>query len=120
MTLSDENILFGIVNNPDLTHEENLYLNRLILIAKMCISKYRYGIPINLCIMLERELMLRGLLKYWMCVTKILAYSLDWNVMSVELVTNPHVMMCSFNIKDLRFACTFDTLRLSSHKVVLS
>ena len=62
--LSEEHILFGVVVNLDLTADEKISLNNLILIAKMCISKYRYGTPINLGVMFEKELILRKLLKH--------------------------------------------------------
>jgi len=35
------------------------YLNHLILIGKMCISKFRYGTPADIIIMLEKEMSLR-------------------------------------------------------------
>ena len=34
--------------------------NHILLIAKMCISKYRYGTPINLIAMLENEMYIRN------------------------------------------------------------
>ena len=61
ISLSDKNKLFGIIKSVELTSLEKKYLNHLILIAKMCISKYRYGTPINICIMFEQELTLRRL-----------------------------------------------------------
>ena len=53
------NVLLGF--NSD-TYSDMIvrYINLLIIIAKMCIGKYRYGTPLDISI-LERELDLRGL-----------------------------------------------------------
>eukprot|EP00745_Piridium_sociabile_P036410 TRINITY_DN6533_c0_g1_i2.p1 TRINITY_DN6533_c0_g1~~TRINITY_DN6533_c0_g1_i2.p1 ORF type:complete len:542 (-),score=44.64 TRINITY_DN6533_c0_g1_i2:327-1952(-) len=59
--LNEINILLGIVDDAFCITEEMNYINNLILVAKMCISKFRYGTPIHLDIMFEKELMLRGL-----------------------------------------------------------
>ena len=61
--LNEITILFGIVGSVFLSVEEINCINHLILIAKMCISKYKYGTPIMLNIMFEKELSLRGLWK---------------------------------------------------------
>ena len=53
--------LFGIEskNIRNLDKQQADTLNHIILIAKMCISKYRYGTPINLIVMLEKETLIR-------------------------------------------------------------
>ena len=62
--INEINILFGVLNNVFLSADEQCFLNHLMLIAKMCISKYKYGTPLDILIIFERELCLRGLLKH--------------------------------------------------------
>ena len=45
----------------NLSSEMYRFLNHLILIGKMCISKFRYGTPIDIILMFENEILLRGL-----------------------------------------------------------
>ena len=63
INLNEISILFGIVENVSLSVVERCFINHLILVAKMCISKYKYGTPLHLIIMFEKELYLRELLK---------------------------------------------------------
>lgn len=53
-------ILLGIVDN--ITNRYSHYISHLILVGKMCISKYRFGTPIEITIMFDRELKLRNLM----------------------------------------------------------
>ena len=55
-------VIFGIEsrNIPNLDKQQIRNLNHILLIAKMCISKYRYGTPINLIVMLENEMFIRN------------------------------------------------------------
>ena len=62
--LNEKNILLGVTDIAQLTVEEKIFLNHLILIAKMCIGKYKYGTPINLSIMFDQELVLRHMIKF--------------------------------------------------------
>ena len=61
ITFTAEIVLLGLVNKTDLclNREQWSFLNHLIMIGKMCISKYKYGTPCNLNVMLYRELQLR-------------------------------------------------------------
>ena len=55
--LTATDVLCGITS---LTNTDSLpYLNHLILIGKVCISKFRYGTPIDITCMFEREVWLR-------------------------------------------------------------
>ena len=60
-TLSVENIMFNI--NSDIHDNNSRFINYVIVIGKMCISKFRYGDHPCLLFLFERELRLRGLLK---------------------------------------------------------
>ena len=60
---SRNDALFGVEHIEGLTKEMLKFLNHLILIAKMYVSKYRYGTPNPLTISFERECFLRNLLK---------------------------------------------------------
>ena len=61
ITFTAEMVLLGLVNKTDLSlnREQWVVLNHLIMIGKMCISKYKYGTPCNLNVMLYKELQLR-------------------------------------------------------------
>ena len=59
-TLSVENIMFNI--NSDIHDNNSKFINYVIVIGKMCISKFRYGDHPCLLFLFERELRLRGLL----------------------------------------------------------
>jgi len=61
VTLNVKHVLIGIADKAELSlnQEQLVVLNHLILIGKMCVSKYKYGTPINLKIMLEKEMLLR-------------------------------------------------------------
>ena len=59
ITLTKENILTGIIAMTNTSVDLLKHLNHLILIGKMCISKYRYGTPIDIIIMFENEVRLR-------------------------------------------------------------
>ena len=58
ITLID--VLIGRKKNS-LTKEMYTLLNHSILIGKMCISKFRYGTPLNIILMFERECSIRKL-----------------------------------------------------------
>ena len=53
-----KNVLFGY--NERENGSDVLTINHVILIAKMCISKYRYGKDFDLFFLFERELSLRN------------------------------------------------------------
>ena len=54
-------VLLGIVDKKtfNLSNLQMDYINHLIQIGKMCISKFRYGTPINLVIMFDNDLQMR-------------------------------------------------------------
>lgn len=56
-------VLLGVEdkNMLDLNNLQQKYINQLILVGKMCISKYRYGTPINIVMMFDSEVRLRNL-----------------------------------------------------------
>jgi len=54
--------LFGIRNVDRFTLAEIMHVNTLILIAKMCIGIYRYGTPIEIGCIFEKEKIIRNLL----------------------------------------------------------
>ena len=62
ITLNEKNVLFGITGTdvPWLKSQHLKIINHVILIAKMCISKYRYGTPLNLIAMIEYEMNIRN------------------------------------------------------------
>ena len=64
ITLNEKNVLFGIVTKeiPELDKQKLKTINHILLIAKMCISKYRYGTPINLITMIEHEMLIRNVI----------------------------------------------------------
>lgn len=53
-----EHILCGYINGADSIKCK--YINHLILIGKMCISKYRYGTPTDIIIMFDKEKQIRN------------------------------------------------------------
>ena len=53
--------LLGIIEKNSLTKSMLLYLNHLILIAKMCISKVRYGTPVDISCLFDKECLIRKL-----------------------------------------------------------
>lgn len=59
--LTEQIVLFGLVDKSvfKLSKDQLKELNKLIMIAKMCISKFRYGVPIDIVIMFEKETKLR-------------------------------------------------------------
>ena len=59
--ITETMVLFGIESNSmrNLDKQQAHTFNHIILIAKMCISKYRYGTPINFIVMLEKETLIR-------------------------------------------------------------
>ena len=61
-TFSIKDVLFGIQNNSckDLDKTKLKYLNYLILVGKMCISKFRYGKINNIRLIFELEWNLRA------------------------------------------------------------
>jgi hypothetical protein len=60
IVLSDRQILFGMFQ-PDFPKYGISKLNHVILIAKLCISKFKYGNHHNLLLLFQYELKLRGL-----------------------------------------------------------
>ena len=62
ITFNEKNVLFGIrgTDVPWLKKQHLKIINHVILIAKMCISKYRYGTPLNLIAMIEYEMNIRN------------------------------------------------------------
>ena len=64
ITLNEKNVLFGIDTKeiPGIDKQHLKTINHIILIAKMCISKYRYGTPINLIPMIEHEMLIRNVI----------------------------------------------------------
>ena len=63
ITLDEKNVLFGITGTEvsGLKKQHLKIINHIILIAKMCISKYRYGTPLNLIAMIEYEMKIRNI-----------------------------------------------------------
>ena len=59
VSLNTKDVLLGIIKLDSLTKHQLKCLNHMILIAKMCISKFRYGTPIEIRIMFDTELTLR-------------------------------------------------------------
>ena len=59
--LTPENIIFGIsaTNNREYTNREIKYINYVILVGKMCISKAKYGKVKNISMIFEQEWFLR-------------------------------------------------------------
>jgi hypothetical protein len=54
--LSVTDVMFGVYEGKQ---KENAYVNRLIIVAKLCISKYKYGKHPNLLFLFETELTIR-------------------------------------------------------------
>ena len=57
--LSGTDILLGYPKKGGMLNSDVRYVNFLIILGKMCISKYKYGTPIHLISMFETELRLR-------------------------------------------------------------
>ena len=59
--LTAEIILFGIQDYKliNVNPKRCKFINHLILIGKMCVSKFRYGVPFNIKIMFEIECSIR-------------------------------------------------------------
>ena len=55
--------LLGLTDRNSSKKEARIYLNHLILIAKMCVGIYRYNSPIHIDCLFERECNLRKLWK---------------------------------------------------------
>jgi hypothetical protein len=60
--LDVKSILLGTVDFENVNRSHSYYISHLILVGKMCVSKYRYGTPIDITIMFEREIALRSLM----------------------------------------------------------
>ena len=62
VVITETMVIFGLEGRqiPNLDKQQIRTLNHILLIAKMCISKYRYGTPINLIAMLENEMFIRN------------------------------------------------------------
>ena len=59
VTLSVTTCLFGYYMGSQV---ENAFINKLIIIGKLCISKFKYGNHPNLTMLLHQELRLRNIL----------------------------------------------------------
>jgi hypothetical protein len=59
--LKANDVLVGIAdkNMFCLSYSEWKCINHLLLIGKMCISKFKYGTPIDITFMFDRELLIR-------------------------------------------------------------
>ena len=58
--LDEKTILLGL-NNSALNKTQEKNINHLLLTAKMCVSKYKYGKRFNLCYTFHKECALRGI-----------------------------------------------------------
>ena len=58
--ISKTDVLLGRMKGT-LSNEMYHFINNTILIGKMCISKFRYGTPVDIILMFEREIFLRKL-----------------------------------------------------------
>ena len=69
INLSKKNILIGITysEQEELRHREVNYINFIILIGKLCISKFKYGTLKNLVLIFECELALRKQVSRSLC-----------------------------------------------------
>ena len=61
LAITASDALLGIPKKNGISSKMMKYLNHLILIAKMCIGKFRYGTPIHLQFLFYKELSLRKL-----------------------------------------------------------
>jgi hypothetical protein len=61
ITFTPIDVLLGKRKLVDMSITEYSFVNNLILIAKMCIGIFRYGTPLNIEYLFERELCLRNL-----------------------------------------------------------
>ena len=59
LKLSVGDILLGCTPKERMLTRDMRYINFLIIISKLCISKYKYGTPINIILSFENELRLR-------------------------------------------------------------
>ena len=58
VVLSEEIVLFGY--KPEQSRKRNVqFINHVLLIAKMVISKFRYGTPLDVSILFRSEIQLR-------------------------------------------------------------
>lgn len=58
VTLSETEVLLGYMN-PGTPKSFNRFVNHIILIAKMVISKYKYGTEIDICVLFDLEVNIR-------------------------------------------------------------
>ena len=58
ISLSETDVLFG-VHTTNISNENNILIHHVIAIAKLCISKFRYGKHPNLIFLFENELSIR-------------------------------------------------------------
>ena len=56
LTVTD--VLFG-VHEKNVSNKDNIFINHVIAIAKLCISKYRYGNHSNLLFLFDHEFNIR-------------------------------------------------------------
>ena len=59
--INAEMALFGLTKHDKVNNKDGIQLaNLLTLIAKLCISKYKYGTPYNMIMMFDREFDIRS------------------------------------------------------------
>ena len=59
ISISETEALLGIIERNSISKLQLKYINHLILISKMCISKYRYGKQVEITCLFEKECLIR-------------------------------------------------------------
>ena len=59
--ISNEEALLGIIRKDGFSKAMLKYINHLILVAKMCVGKYKYGTPSDITFMFDKECIIRKL-----------------------------------------------------------
>ena len=54
-----KSVIFGMLKDDSLHQVERKLVNLSILVAKMCISKFKYGTPVNIIHLFDSELLMR-------------------------------------------------------------
>ena len=62
VVLSERNKLFGILSSDNVVNDNMKMINKIILVCKKTISKYKYEKVGNIKVLLEHQLSFRGLL----------------------------------------------------------
>ena len=65
MKLTAGDILLGCPRKGQMLSHDMRYINYLIIIGKLCISKYKYGTPVNIILLFESEIRLRNGSHMW-------------------------------------------------------